>query len=90
MNRRNVNVHIMLLEMATDTVEEAKRTILQDFDELPAAGPSGFSYRLVLCKIEWLQLPLGSCCKMLFQYAQAFRSAQIPPNLQSENCDFQS
>jgi hypothetical protein len=29
MKRRNVNVHIMLLDMATDMVEEVRRTIVQ-------------------------------------------------------------
>lgn len=31
MKRRNVNVHIMLLEMATDIVEEVRRTMVQRF-----------------------------------------------------------
>ena len=40
MKRRNVNMHMMQLEMATDMVEDVRRTILQDLWELPAAGLS--------------------------------------------------
>jgi hypothetical protein len=39
----------MLLEMATDMVEEVRRTILQELPELPAAGPSELPYSLLFC-----------------------------------------
>jgi hypothetical protein len=78
-NSRNVNMHIMLLEMATDMVEEVRRTILQELPELPAAGPSGLPTTSSFATISLLQLPLAGSCKML---------TGVLTSAESGGCDF--
>jgi hypothetical protein len=61
--RRNVNMHTMLLDKATDIVEEVRRTIVLERLEVSAGGPSRSpnsllvpGYRLFLTPTQWALL----------------------------------